>query len=137
LRSALPITITLMGGGRALRPVMLPLTQANGRLVQALRRQSRSGRHLLVLVPTIQRQTVATLRAAARAGHPITGRLAVQTLAASASRVMNNAQRVQQAVDRNALLRQRALAQPGPRRPYPSRPGDQRVVRGYPGRAGR
>ena len=39
LGGTLPITITIMGGRRALRPVMPTLTQANGRLVQVLRRQ--------------------------------------------------------------------------------------------------
>ena len=74
LASALPITITIMGGRRALRPVMPVLAQANGRLVQVLRRQGPAGRQLLRTVPAIQRRTVATIRAAARSGQPVTGR---------------------------------------------------------------
>jgi hypothetical protein len=115
LATALPITITIMGGRRALRPVLPVLSQANGRLVRVLRRQGVAGRQLLRVVPAVQRRTVGTLRAAARAGQPITGPLAVRAMAASARRVLSNPRQLQRALVRNAVLRQR-VAPPSPRR---------------------
>src|SRR5262249_4930376 len=107
LATTLPITITIMGGRRALRPVMPAMAQANGRLVRVLRRQGPAGRRLLRTVPAIQRQAVGTIRAAARAGQPITTPLAVKAMAASARNVLNSPRQVQRAVVRNAILRQR------------------------------
>jgi hypothetical protein len=115
LGSALPITITIMGGRRALRPVMPVLAQANARLAGMLRRQGPAGRQLLRTIPAIQRRTVATLKAAARSGQPITGATAVRAMAAATNRVLSNPQRVQRAIVRNAVLRQRT-APPNPRR---------------------
>ena len=71
LGATLPITITIMSGGRAIRPVMPSLVQANRRLVRGIRSSGPAGPQLLRVVPAIQRRTVATLRAAGRAGHPI------------------------------------------------------------------
>jgi hypothetical protein len=111
--AALPITITIMGGQRALRPVIL--AQANGRLVKTLRQQGKVGKQLLRTVPAIQRRTVATLKAASRAGKPITGAMAVKAMAASTQQVLNNPRTVQRSITRNAVLRQR-VAPPNPRR---------------------
>jgi hypothetical protein len=113
--AALPVTISIMGGQRALRSVTPILAQANGRLVKTLRQQGATGKQLLRTVPTIQRQTVATLKAAARAGQPINGATAVRAMAASTHRVLNNPRTVQRAITRNAVLRQR-VAPPNPRR---------------------
>jgi len=113
--AALPITITIMGGQRALRPVTPILTQANGRLVKVLGRQGPAGRQLLRTVPAIQRRTVATLKAAARSGKPITGPTAVRAMAAATQRVLGNPRTVQRAIQRNVVLRQRK-APPHPRR---------------------
>ena len=104
-----------MGGRRALRPVMPTLTQANARLVKTLGRQGPAGRQLLRTVPSIQRRTVATLRAASRSGRPITGPLAVRAMAAATQSVLNNPRRVQRIVERNLVLRRR-VAPPSPRR---------------------
>jgi hypothetical protein len=113
--AALPITITIMGGQRALRPVTPILAQANGRLVKTLRQQGKVGKQLLRTVPAIQRRTVATLKAASRNGQPITGAMAVKAMAASTQQVLNNPRAVQRAITRNAVLRQR-VAPPNPRR---------------------
>ncbi|MBD2057530.1 hypothetical protein H6F88_16125 [Oculatella sp. FACHB-28] len=113
--AALPITITIMGGQRALRPVTPILAQANGRLVKTLRQQGKVGKQLLRTVPAIQRRTVATLKAASRAGKPITGAMAVKAMAASAQQVLNNPRTVQRSITRNAVLRQR-VAPSNPRR---------------------
>jgi|GEM_PF-687358 len=115
LGASLPITITLMGGRRALRRVIAILAQANAELVKSLAQQGPVGRELLRTVPAIQRQTVATLKAAARSGRPITGPLAVRSMAAASRRVLGNPQRVQGTMVRNAVLRQRT-APPNPRR---------------------
>ena len=132
LAAALPITITIMGGRRPLRPVMPTLAQANGRLVAILRRQGPEGRQLLRLVPTIQRRAVATMRAAARSGQPVTGPLAVRAMAAATHSVLNNPRLVQQALVRNALVRQR-VAPPTPRRAAVFMP--QRTLPSNPRRA--
>jgi hypothetical protein len=115
LGASLPITITIMGGRRALRRVMPILNQANSQLVKNLAQQGPVGRQLLRTVPAIQRQTVATLKAAARSGRPINGPLAVRAMVAATRRVLGNPQRVQRTMVRNAVLRQRT-APPNPRR---------------------
>jgi hypothetical protein len=115
LAAALPISITIMGGKRALRPVMPVMTQATGQLARAMRQQGPAGRQLLRTIPTIQRQTVATLKAAARAGQPINSATALRAMASATNRVLSNPQAVQRAVVRNAVLRQRT-APPNPRR---------------------
>jgi hypothetical protein len=113
--STLPITISIMGGRRALRPVMPVLAQANAKLSGTLRRQGPAGRQLLRTLPTIQRRTVGTLKAAARSGQPITGATAVKAMASATRQVLSNPKTVQRAIVRNAVLRQRT-APPNPRR---------------------
>ncbi|MBU7587371.1 MAG: hypothetical protein KAF91_31835 [Nostoc sp. TH1S01] len=115
IAASLPITITIMGGKRALRPVMPVMTQATGRLTQVMRQQGAAGQQLLRTIPTIQRQTVATLKAAARAGQPINSATALRAMATATNRVLSNPQKVQQAVVRNAVLRQRTAP------PHPGR----------------
>jgi hypothetical protein len=115
LGAALPITITIMGGRRALRPVMPVMAQANSQLVQTLRRQGPVGRQLLRTVPAIQRRTVATLKAIAKSGQPVNGATAVKAMAAASRQVLNNPRLVQGSIVRNAVLRQR-VAPPNPRR---------------------
>jgi hypothetical protein len=146
LGGTLPITITIMGGRRALRPVMPTLAQANGRLVRVLRRQGPAGRQLLRTLPTIQRQAVAILRAAARRGRPINGPLVVRALTAATQNVLGNPRQVQRAVERNAVLRSR-VAPPSPRRaavfvpgrvppPHPRRAAGYQPMRATPRRTG-
>ncbi len=105
LSGTLPITITIMGARRPLRRVMPVLAQANGRLVRVLGSRGTAGRQLLRLVPTIQRRAVATLRAAARNGQPITPPLAVRAMSNAAGSVLSNPRLVQRAIRRNAALR--------------------------------
>ncbi|MBD2157867.1 hypothetical protein [Leptolyngbya sp. FACHB-16] len=113
--ATLPLTISIMGGRRALRPVMPTLTQATGRMTRIMRRQGPVGQQLLRTVPTIQRQAIATLKAAARSGQPINSATAVKALASATQRVLGSPQRVQKAIVRNGVLRQRT-APPNPRR---------------------
>ena len=115
IAATLPITISIMGGRRALRPVMPIMAQATGRMTRMLRQQGPAGQQLLRTVPTIQRQAVATLKAAARAGQPINSATAINALASATHRVLGSPQRVQSAIVRNAVLRQRT-APPTPRR---------------------
>ena len=105
--ATLPITITIMGGRRALRRVMPVLATANGTLARTLRRQGGpAGGNLLRTIPAIQRRAVASLHAAARRGQPITPQLAVRTFAAAASRTLSNPPAVARAITRNIALRQ-------------------------------
>jgi hypothetical protein len=116
IAASLPITISIMGGKRALRPVMPVMAQATGRLTQAMRQQGPAGRQLLRTIPTIQRQTVATLKAAARSGQPINSATAIKAMANATNRVLSNPQTVQKAVVRNAMLRQQTAPPSHPRR---------------------
>ncbi len=115
LGSALPITISIMGGRRALRRVTPVLTQANARLTKMLSQQGPAGKQLLRAVPTMQRRAIATLKAASRSGQPINNATAVKAMASAAHSVLNNPRMVQSAIARNAVLRQRT-ASPNPRR---------------------
>ena len=115
IAATLPITITIMGGRRALRPVMPVMAQATGRLTRLMRRQGPVGQQLLRTIPTIQRQTATTLKAIARSGQPINSATAVKAMANATNRVLSNPQRVERTIVRNAVLRQRT-APPNPRR---------------------
>jgi hypothetical protein len=115
IAATLPLTITIMGGRRALRPVMPVMAQATGRLTSLMRQQGPAGQQLLRTIPTIQRQTAATLKAIARSGQPINSTTALKAMANATNRVLSNPQRVQKAIVRNKVLRDRT-APPNPRR---------------------
>src|SRR5207245_5099387 len=104
IAATLPITIRIMGGRRALRPVLPVLAQANGRMARSLRRQGPDGRQLLRSMPAIQRQAVATLRAASRQGRPVTAPMAVGALAAASQRPLSNPRRTAMVVGRHAAI---------------------------------
>ncbi|HEY9614305.1 hypothetical protein [Allocoleopsis sp.] len=105
--AALPVTVSAMGGRRALRHILPLMAQATARLVSTFQQQGEPGNQLLRLLPTIQRRTVAALRVAARQGQPIDGSLVSSTMAAMAHRVLSNPDVVQGAITRNAVLYQR------------------------------
>ncbi|MEA5552818.1 hypothetical protein VB713_17890 [Anabaena cylindrica UHCC 0172] len=107
IAATLPITVSMMGGKRALRPVIPVMAQATGRLTKIMSQQGPAGKQLLRTIPSIQRQAVATLKAAARSGQPINSATAVQAMASATNRVLSNPQKVQRAVVRNAVIRQR------------------------------
>ena len=113
LGAALPITITIMSGGRAVHPVYPALVRANRRLVRSVRTSGPAGPQLLRVIPAIQRRTVATLRAARRAGHPVTPQLATRVMAGHAARVLSSQQRCGHALVRNAAIRHATVARPG------------------------
>jgi hypothetical protein len=121
IAATLPITITIMGGRRALRPMMPVMAQATGQLTRMMRQQGPAGKQLLRTVPTIQRQAVSTLKAAAKSGQPLNSATAVKAMAAATNRVLSNPNRVQKAIVRNGVLRQRT-APPNPRRSSESCP---------------
>jgi hypothetical protein len=133
IAASLPLTITIMGGRRALRHVTPALTQANARLVQVLGSQGPAGRQLLRAVPEINRLGVGILKAQARRNQPITSSGAVRAMAVATQRVLSNPQRVQQVIGRNAAIRQR-VAPASPRRANVFAPG--RAAGLSPARAG-
>jgi hypothetical protein len=116
LGATLPITITIMGGNRAIRPVLPVLAQANAKLVAGMRRQGPAGQELLRTIPTIQRNTIGALKAASRRGQRITAPLAIKTLAAATHKALSSPSTVVRAVERNNLLRKRVAPSVGPRR---------------------
>jgi hypothetical protein len=115
ISATLPLTIHIMRAGRATRPVMPALTQANARVARAmLRAGGPGGRQLLRTMPSIQRLAAGTINAAARAGRPVTPALAVGAMAAATRRILGNPRRVDVLVNRNLALRQQT-APPHPR----------------------
>jgi hypothetical protein len=130
INAGLPFAIVVTGRRRTIRPVVPALAQASGRMARLLRRQGPAGRQLLRAMPTIQRRAVSTLRAAQRAGQPVTAPLAVQAMAGSARRVLGNPRLVARTTLRNAVLRQR-LSPRSSRRMYgyPSRRANSRPFR--------
>ena len=115
IAATLPITITIMGGRRALRRVTPVMAQATGRLTKMLRQQGPAGQQLLRTIPSIQRRAVSTMKAAARAGQPVNNATAVKAMASATRRVLGSPKTVNRAIVRNAVLRQRT-APPNPRR---------------------
>ena len=113
IASTLPITITIMGGRRAVRPVVPAMAQANRRLVRVLRRQGPVGSQLVRTLPAINRRAVGTLRAAARAGRPITGPMAIRAMAGATQRVLGNPKVLRSALSRNAAVNARVGPQLG------------------------
>jgi hypothetical protein len=113
--STLPITIRIMGGQRALRPVYPALTRANARLVRGIRRSGPDGPQLLRLVPSIQRRTVGSLLAAQRAGRPLTPQLVAPLMAGQAARVLGTPHLCGRALVRNTTIRQGTVAPAGRR----------------------
>ncbi len=113
LGATLPITITIMGGSRAVRPVFPSLVQANRRLVRGIRASGPAGPQLLRVVPAIQRRTIASLRAARRAGHPVTPQLATRVMAGHAARVLSNPRLCGHTLVRNAAIRHTTVAPAG------------------------
>jgi hypothetical protein len=101
----LPISLRIMEGYQLLRPVLPVLLAATARLVSFLHRHSLDSRRLLRLVPTILRQTVASLIAARSWGCPLTSALVGCVLAAHTRRVLANAKLVDRSITRNALIR--------------------------------
>ncbi len=108
--TVVPIAVRSAGGRRRLRSLMPVLIAATAHLVHLLHRRGTAGRRLLRLIPTILRRTIASLRAAPRLGRSITATLVRRVIAAHAARVFGNAQMVRQAMIRNAVIRQRAVA---------------------------
>jgi hypothetical protein len=120
--TSLPISLRIMEGHQLLRPVLPVLLAATARLVRFLYRHSPDSRRLLRLVPTILRQTVASLIAARGWGCPITSALVGCVLAAQTRRVLENAKLVSRSIIRNALIRISTVAAvpsfPGVRRSF-------------------
>lgn len=87
---SLPITITVLGAGPALRPVLPILAQATSRLIGILGRHGPDGRALVGAVPAIHRKAVTLILAANRRGEPISGRLATAAMARATDSVLRD-----------------------------------------------
>jgi hypothetical protein len=83
--------------------------------VSTLHRGGPAGRQLLRVVPAIQRRTVASLRASARAGRPITPELVAQVMAGHAARVLATPKLAGRTVARNTIIRQGTVSPTGRR----------------------
>lgn len=113
LGAALPITIRIMGAGRAVWPVTPTLLRANARLVRGLHRGGASRRQLVRVVPAVHRRVAGSLRAAAHSGRPITPRLAASVMAAQTARVLGTPRLTGGGLVRNAIIRQSTVAPSG------------------------
>jgi hypothetical protein len=109
LGAALPITIRIIAGPRALRRVTPALVQANAGLVRGLRGSGPRGPQLLRTVPTIQRRTLASLKAMYRSGRPIRPTMVAPLMAAHAAKVLATPRICGPALVRNTVIRQRAV----------------------------
>jgi hypothetical protein len=123
-----PINANLMGGRIALQPVMPTIIQATARLTEMMRKRGSGEAQLVRVIPTIQRQAMATLKAAARSGRPINSATALSAMAAATRQVLGNPQRFQGALVQNAVLRQQT-APPTPQRTAPPNPRTARMGR--------
>jgi hypothetical protein len=113
--ATLPITISIMGGQRALRPVVATMAKASARRSRLLAQQGMAGRQILRAVPAMDRTAIATLKSAARAGAPINSATAVKAMAAATQQVMTNPQKLQKAIHQNLAVRQKTAPA---RQPY-------------------
>jgi hypothetical protein len=113
LGAALPITIRIVAGRRSMRPLMPALVRANAGLVRGIRRSSPAGRQLLRAVPSIQRRTVASLRAAQRSGRPVTPSMVAPVMAGQAARVLGTPRICGRALVRNTAIRKGTVAPAG------------------------
>ena len=107
ISAALPITITITPGARrATRRVLPVLTQANRRIVRAIRSSGvPDARQVLRVMPAIQTRTAIALRNAQRRGIRVTGPLATRVMATVARRVLNNTPLVARTIARNVAIR--------------------------------
>jgi hypothetical protein len=103
--TTVPIAFRVMDGRQLIRPVLPVLLVATARLVRFFHRHSPAGRRLLRLVPTILRQTIASLKFARRWGCPMTPALVGCVMAIQTQRVLGNARTVSLSITRNALVR--------------------------------
>jgi hypothetical protein len=110
LGAALPVTIRIIAGRRSLRRITPALVQANARLVRGLRRSGPAGPQLLRTVPTIQRRTVASLKAMQRSGRPVRPTMVAPLMAAHAAKVLGTPRACGPALVRNTVIRQRSVA---------------------------
>jgi hypothetical protein len=110
LGTALPVTIRIMSGRRALRRVTPRLVYTNAQLVRGLRRSGPDGPQLLRLVPTIQRRTVASLLALARGGRTISPQSVGPIMAAQTARVLGTPRIAGPMLGRNTYIRQQTTA---------------------------
>ena len=115
LGAALPLTIRIMGGP-AVHPLVPSLLKTNVRLIRSMRDSGPNGPQLLRLVPKINRDLVATMRAASdRAGRPLPPRLVPPAMAAVAGKVMTDKRITGPALARNVAIRQATVAPPSAR----------------------
>jgi len=110
LGAALPITIKIITGRRAMRQLTPALVRANARLVRGLQRSGPEGSQLLRTVPTIQRRTLGSLKAMQRSGRPVRPTMVAPLMAAHAAKVLGTPRVCGPALVRNTVIRQRSVA---------------------------
>jgi hypothetical protein len=109
LGAALPITIRIIAGPRSMRRLTPALVQSNARLVRGLRRSGPAGPQLLRTVPTIQRRTLASLKAMQRSGRSVRPTMVAPLMAAHAAKVLGTPRICGPALVRNSVIRQRSV----------------------------
>lgn len=108
--TTVPIAFRVMGDRKLIHSVLPVLLVATARLVRFLHRHSPASRRLLRLVPTILRQTIASLQLARRWGCPMSSALVGCVMAIQTQRVLGNSRTVSLSITRNALLRALTVA---------------------------
>ncbi|MCL4671860.1 MAG: hypothetical protein KJZ64_02770 [Sphingomonadaceae bacterium] len=101
--SALTVTIASRAPAQV-RQVLPVLAKAGGDVARTLARSNDPRAKMLVrALPTIQKRTVATLTAKARAGKPVTPRTAARVMTKHAVRTLNSPQDLAKALANNAV----------------------------------
>lgn len=101
--SALTVTIASRAPAQV-KQVLPVLAKAGGDVARALTRANDPRAKVLVkALPTIQKRTIATLTAKARAGKPVTPRTAARVMTKHAVRTLNNPQSLAKALANNAV----------------------------------
>lgn len=101
--SALTVTIASRAPGQV-KQVLPVLAKAGGDVARALSASNDPRAKVLVkTLPTIQKRTIATLTAKARAGKPVTPRTAARVMTKHAVRTLNNPQTLAKALANNAV----------------------------------
>lgn len=108
--AALPVTIHILGGRQTVRSLTPVLLAATARLVRLLHQRGPAGRRLLRLVPAILRRTIVSLQAARRLGHPLSPALVGRIMSSHTTRIFGDSRLVSQLIARNAVIRQRTVA---------------------------
>jgi|GEM_PF-3764085 len=110
LATALPITISIMGGASGLKRILPALTQANAKLTGAMYYAEQLPKAALSLVPTIQRRVISGIKAINDTNQALTSDLVHRLVAAQAASVLSKPNVIGRAMIRNRAIRMNTMS---------------------------